>query len=77
MLTYHTIDTKEDKYVLTVVYEFNTEDEAKEYIRDLEDIEESNKELLDNKKLIDILNAQIETLLKEAKCDIEGVEILI
>ena len=77
MLKYHTIDTKEDKYVLTVVYEFNTEDEAKEYIRDLEDIEESNKELLDNKKLIDILNAQIETLLKEAKCDIEGVEILI
>jgi len=77
MLIDHTIDIKENKHTLTVVYEFDTQDEAEAYLNDLQDIEDSNKEIIDNKKLIDELNAQIEKLLKDAEYEIEGVEILI
>lgn len=71
------IDNKDDKWLLTTVYEFDTKEAAEEYLDELKEIESSNQEILNNKKLIDELNAKVEELLREVGQDIEGLEILI
>jgi len=70
------IEQKDDKWVLTTIYEFDTIEKAEEHLRDLEEIDASNKEFKDNEQLIEELNAKIEELLREVGFEIGGVEIL-